>query len=83
MIAARNEGRAATPGDRNPYYGTGQLARMWMLGYKTMLLDRLNRSPARQKYLAAQAGITLDEQLRRAADPYWFPDSNRTHFRFR
>lgn len=54
VIAARNEGRAAKPGDPNPYYGSGQLARMWRYGYRTMLLDRLNHSPARQKFLAAQ-----------------------------
>ncbi|AJD82230.1 hypothetical protein PBI_KESHU_10 [Mycobacterium phage Keshu] len=54
-IAARNEGRAATPGDRNPYAGTGIRARMWMLGYKTMLLDKLNRSPAYQAYLYGPA----------------------------
>ncbi|MBN3458792.1 hypothetical protein JNN96_32670 [Mycobacterium sp. DSM 3803] len=57
MIRARNEGRAAEPGARNPFYGQGVLARMWMLGYKTMLLDRMNRSPARQKYLAREAVI--------------------------
>ncbi|WNM68950.1 hypothetical protein SEA_TRIBLETROUBLE_9 [Mycobacterium Phage TribleTrouble] len=54
-VAARNEGRAATPGDRNPYSGTGIKADMWMLGYKTMLLDKLTASPARQAYLRANA----------------------------
>uniref|UniRef100_A0AAU8GS33 Uncharacterized protein n=1 Tax=Mycobacterium phage Pharb TaxID=3136626 RepID=A0AAU8GS33_9VIRU len=53
-IAARNEGRAATPGDPNPYAGSGIQADMWMLGYKTMLLDKLNRSPAWQAYLRAR-----------------------------
>jgi hypothetical protein len=38
-----------------------------------MLADLMARSPARQAFLAAQAGMTLDEQLRRAADPKWFP----------
>jgi hypothetical protein len=55
LIAAWAAGRRAAVGAANPYYGTGQLARMWMLGYKTMLLDRLNRSPARQAFLNAQA----------------------------
>ncbi|AEL19664.1 hypothetical protein PBI_KRATIO_8 [Mycobacterium phage Kratio] len=55
VIAARQEGRAAQPGDTNPYAGTGLLARMWLRGYRTMLLDRLNKSPARQAFLAAQA----------------------------
>ncbi|ASR85212.1 hypothetical protein I5H06_gp92 [Mycobacterium phage SirPhilip] len=48
ILAARNEGRAASLGDPNPYSGTGSRARMWRLGYRTMLLDLLNRSPARQ-----------------------------------
>ncbi|QAU06428.1 hypothetical protein SEA_KISI_10 [Mycobacterium phage KiSi] len=51
VVAARNEGRAAAPGDPNPYAGSGIQARMWRLGYRTMLLDRLNRSPARQAFL--------------------------------
>lgn len=57
VIAAWREGRAAVPGAPNPYYGQGLLARMWMDGYKTMLLDRLTNSPARQAYLAAQAAV--------------------------
>lgn len=58
VIAARNEGRAAKPGDRNPYYGQGVLARMWQLGYKTMLLDRMNNSPTRRRFLDAQSDDT-------------------------
>ncbi|QIG61791.1 hypothetical protein SEA_JULIETTE_12 [Mycobacterium phage Juliette] len=52
ILAAHRAGRAATPGDGNPYAGQGVLADMWRLGYKQMLLDRLNRSPARQAFLA-------------------------------
>lgn len=62
VIAARNEGRAASPGDPNPYYGQGVLARMWRLGYKTMLLDGLINSPARQAYLEAQREREQREQ---------------------
>ncbi|AOT23131.1 hypothetical protein SEA_TAQUITO_10 [Mycobacterium phage Taquito] len=53
IVAARQAGRTATPGDGNPFAGQGVLADMWRLGYKQMLLDRLNRSPARQAFLAA------------------------------
>ncbi|AIM50342.1 hypothetical protein PBI_OMNICRON_9 [Mycobacterium phage Omnicron] len=59
-IAAWREGRAATPGATNPHAGAGQLARMWMLGYKAMLLNRLTNSPARQSFLAAQAAEDAD-----------------------
>ncbi|QFG11432.1 hypothetical protein I5G87_gp08 [Mycobacterium phage Ekdilam] len=54
-IAARNEGRAATPGDPNPYYGQGIRADMWRLGYKSMLLEAITNSPARQAFLRADA----------------------------
>ena len=54
MVAARNAGRTATPGDLNPYYGQEILAGLWRLGYQTMLVDKLNRSPARQAFLNAQ-----------------------------
>ncbi|AFN37801.1 hypothetical protein FGG44_gp11 [Mycobacterium phage MacnCheese] len=50
-IAARNEGRAATPGDPNPHAGSGIPAQMWMLGYKTMLVEQMNRSPSYQAFL--------------------------------
>lgn len=30
---------------------------MWMRGYMTMLADRIDRSPARQRYLAREAAI--------------------------
>lgn len=73
VAGAWREGRTAASRAPNPYRGQGLPARMWMLGYKAMLLDRLSRSPARQAFLAAQAGITLEEQLRLAADPKWFP----------
>lgn len=56
MIAARQQGRAALPGDPNPHAGNGLLAQLWRLGYQTMLLDKLNSSPARQKYLQGISG---------------------------
>jgi len=55
MVAASRAGRAAKPGDLNPYYGQGILADLWRLGYRTMLLDKLKRSPARQAFLDAQS----------------------------
>jgi len=54
MVAASRAGRAATPGDVNPYYGQGVLADLWRLGYRTMLVDMLNRSPERQDFLAQE-----------------------------
>ncbi|ASR85610.1 hypothetical protein SEA_ELLIE_8 [Mycobacterium phage Ellie] len=53
-IAARAEGRAASPGDANPYAGTGIRADMWRLGYRSMLLDRLVNSPARRAFLVGE-----------------------------
>ncbi|ASR85022.1 hypothetical protein SEA_PHELPSODU_10 [Mycobacterium phage PhelpsODU] len=50
LIAAHRAGRAAAVGDPNPYAGTGAPARMWRRGYRLMLLDMLNRSPAAQAY---------------------------------
>lgn len=52
LIDARNAGRTATPGDANPYAGAGAAADMWRLGYQTMLLEMLNRSPSRQEFLS-------------------------------
>jgi hypothetical protein len=54
MVAANIAGRAAVPGELNPYYGQGVLADLWRLGYQSMLVDKLNRSPARQSFLDAQ-----------------------------
>lgn len=51
LVDARNAGRSATPGADNPYAGRGALADMWRLGYQTMLLEMLNRSPNRQQFL--------------------------------
>jgi hypothetical protein len=55
MVAASTAGRAATPGDVNPYYGQGILADLWRLGYQSMLEDIMARSPARQSFLDAQS----------------------------
>ncbi|AAD17575.1 hypothetical protein TM4_7 [Mycobacterium phage TM4] len=54
LIAARDEGRSAPVGAVNPYAGQGIKARLWRLGYRTMLLDMLNNSPAVRAYLQAQ-----------------------------
>lgn len=54
MVAASRDGRAAAPGDANPYAGQDILADLWRLGYQTILVDKLNRSPARQAFLDAQ-----------------------------
>jgi hypothetical protein len=51
------EGRAADPGTPNPYAGQGALATAWMLGYKRMLLDMLDNSPARQAWLNANRSL--------------------------
>lgn len=51
------EGRAAEPGTPNPYAGQPAAATAWMLGYKRMLLDMLNTSPARQAWLRANPGL--------------------------
>lgn len=50
---AYQQGRAASPGARNPFSGLSEdpheraWSRVWMRGYKAMLLDRLKTSPAR------------------------------------
>lgn len=54
LIAARNAGRAAKPGDINPYAGRGALADLWRLGYQAMLLDAVNQSEFRQPFLTAE-----------------------------
>ncbi|QFP94798.1 hypothetical protein SEA_MARSHAWN_12 [Mycobacterium phage Marshawn] len=50
LVAAWRAGRAAAPGDPNPYAGLGASARMWRRGYRRMLLDVLTQSPAAQEY---------------------------------
>lgn len=52
LVAAHQQGRAAKPGDRNPYAGTDRhaLAGVWLLGYRSMLLDRVNLSPGRRAF---------------------------------
>lgn len=50
------EGRAAQVGARNPYTGKSlALAKMWMRGYESMLLQRWYTSPHRQPYMNARA----------------------------
>lgn len=57
------EGHAADVGALNPYAGKSlALAKMWMRGYKAMLLERVYSSGAMQPYLKARAerdGINL------------------------
>lgn len=46
-------GSVADPGDRNPYAGRSLvLAKLWMRGYRRMLLVRIRAGPAMQRYLA-------------------------------
>ena len=53
--AAALAGRAAKPGAANPYAGGDEkLAHAWRVGYKTMLGEMMDESPAYQRYLAAQ-----------------------------
>lgn len=48
------EGSLAEPGDRNPYAGRSlALAKLWMRGYRRMLLVRVNSGPAMQRCLKA------------------------------
>lgn len=57
LMQARIDGRAAKPGASNPYAGDDYpLARMWRLGYKAMLLDMLNSSPAAQAFTRENSG---------------------------
>jgi hypothetical protein len=50
-------GSLAEPGDRNPYAGRSLvLAKLWMRGYRRMLLVRVGSGTAMQRYLAARAG---------------------------
>lgn len=49
------EGSLAEPGDRNPYAGRSLvLAKLWMHGYRRMLIVRVNSGPAMQAYFATQ-----------------------------
>ncbi|MDM3973278.1 hypothetical protein QRB36_03745 [Mycobacterium marseillense] len=55
-IRALYQGSLAEPGDRNPYAGRSLvLAKLWMRGYRRMLLIRVNSGPAMQTHLAARA----------------------------
>jgi len=50
------EGSLAEPGDRNPYAGRSLvLAKLWMRGYRRMLLVRVNTGPAMARYYEARA----------------------------
>lgn len=50
IAAAGREGRAAEPGAVNPYAGDGVVALSWDLGYRAMLAEKLQNSPAAQLY---------------------------------
>lgn len=46
LMQASLDGRAARPGDRNPYAGDDYpLARAWRLGYQSMLVELTSRPP--------------------------------------
>lgn len=50
------EGSLAKPGEPNPYAGPSLvLAKLWMPGYRRMLLVRIHARPAMQRYLAVRA----------------------------
>lgn len=50
------DGSLAEPGDANPYVGRSLiLAKLWMRGYRRMLLVRVTSGPAMQRYFAARA----------------------------
>lgn len=52
------EGSLTEPGDANPYAGRSLiLAKLWMRGYRRMLLVRINSGPAMQRHLAAWAAV--------------------------
>jgi hypothetical protein len=50
------EGRAASPGDPNPYQGGASLAmaKCWLHGYQSMLKIRFWESPSQQPYVEAR-----------------------------
>lgn len=58
MVAAHRAGRTAKLGDRNPYADTGRhaLAGVWLLGYRAMLLDRVNLTVERQALFQSPNG---------------------------
>lgn len=50
------EGSLADAGDHNPYAGRSLvLAKLWMRGYRRMLLVRVKTGPAAQQCLSARA----------------------------
>jgi hypothetical protein len=50
------EGSLAEPGDANQYAGRSLvLAKLWMRGYRRMLLVRIYSGPAMAPYLTARA----------------------------
>ena len=51
------EGRAASPGDANPYEGGESLAmaKAWLHGYQSMLKIRFWSLPSQQPYVEAYA----------------------------
>lgn len=54
---ALTEGRAAAPGDPNPYQGGESLAmaKAWLHGYQSMLKILFWESPSQQAYVEANA----------------------------
>lgn len=65
-MRALYEGSLAEPGDVNPYAGKSLvLAKCWMRGYMRMLRVRVDTSPARARYLEAQAAAKRSRNDRR------------------
>lgn len=67
--AALRTGWNSAIGDRNPYAGGDSLAlaKLWTRGHMTMLEIRSAATPARQRYLAAQAGRSDRQTAKRGA----------------
>lgn len=67
LVAAWQAGRSAELRAPNPYNGQGAPARLWRLGYQTMLLDRMNSSPARQAFRHSEFAASTIASTRSAA----------------
>jgi hypothetical protein len=51
------DGRAAEPLSPNPYYGRGQLAIAWRVGYRQMLNTRVNQTGQMVAFYRAHAHL--------------------------
>ncbi len=51
------DGRAAEPASPNPYYGRGELAVAWRIGYRQMMTSRVNQTQQMVAYYRAHAHL--------------------------